>query len=239
MQALDRYAYVNNSPVVWVDPTGHSINCAIGEHGCRAGKLPPSSLIDLYSSFYDLDNKVNPSCSHAWERLMYDIDNYLRSLPKGSQYSPTSDYRLDGYSHFQYERIRMEYWLIRANGNFGEAYNLRAFYDYGITFDEVHWDGSKVNWWITGADLVGLAGSFIALGAPAKSLARALAVPISRAAGGISAGLSATEGDYGSAVVTVGGFTPPPFGPTYSFIAVMLDLNKGSYSSPYVPSVPR
>ena len=234
VQSLDRYAYVNNSHLMWGDPTGNSVDCAVGDNWCRAGKLPPSSLIGLYGSFYDLGNKVNPDTVWAWKSLMYDLDNYLRQYyPK---FSP-SDERLDGLAKFYYDNLRMDYWIIRANGDLEEAFNLRAYYDYNLRFSEAHWDGSKVNWWITGPDLVGLAASLFALGAPAKSFARALAVWISRGTGLVSAGLSADEGDYGSVLVTTGGFTPPPFGPTFSFVAVMQGLSKGYYFSPYVPSV--
>ena len=40
-QALDRYAFVNNNPIRWVDPTGHSIDCGIGEANCQAGTIVP------------------------------------------------------------------------------------------------------------------------------------------------------------------------------------------------------
>jgi RHS repeat-associated protein len=41
MQAYDRYAYANNAPTRYTDPTGHSVDCAIGEHNCSAGKYVP------------------------------------------------------------------------------------------------------------------------------------------------------------------------------------------------------
>ena len=31
----DRYAYVNNNPVRFNDPSGHDVDCGIGESGCR------------------------------------------------------------------------------------------------------------------------------------------------------------------------------------------------------------
>jgi RHS repeat-associated protein len=50
IQGLDRYAYVNNSPVMYTDPSGHSIDCGIGEYGCNAGNYtppPPSDPVEL------------------------------------------------------------------------------------------------------------------------------------------------------------------------------------------------
>ena len=41
VQAWDRYAYTNNNPIRYIDPSGHSVDCAIGEPNCSAGKLVP------------------------------------------------------------------------------------------------------------------------------------------------------------------------------------------------------
>jgi RHS repeat-associated protein len=42
VQGLDRFGYANNNPVRYTDPTGHSIDCAVGEQNCSAGKLVPN-----------------------------------------------------------------------------------------------------------------------------------------------------------------------------------------------------
>jgi len=34
-QAWDRFAYVNNSPTKWIDPTGHSVDCSPGDPNCH------------------------------------------------------------------------------------------------------------------------------------------------------------------------------------------------------------
>ena len=35
VQGYDRYAYVNNNPVRYTDPSGHSVDCGLGESGCQ------------------------------------------------------------------------------------------------------------------------------------------------------------------------------------------------------------
>jgi len=41
VQGLDRYAYANNSPLIYIDPSGHSVDCGLGELYCKAGKYAP------------------------------------------------------------------------------------------------------------------------------------------------------------------------------------------------------
>ncbi len=41
--AWDRYAYALENPVRYNDPTGHSVDCGIGDPYCRAGKVDTSS----------------------------------------------------------------------------------------------------------------------------------------------------------------------------------------------------
>lgn len=38
-QALNRYSMVLNNPLKYTDPTGHSVDCGLGDAYCKAGKL--------------------------------------------------------------------------------------------------------------------------------------------------------------------------------------------------------
>jgi RHS repeat-associated protein len=51
-QAWDRFGYANNNPVRYTDPTGHSIDCAVGEQNCSAGKLVPNWWKDPKKHLY-------------------------------------------------------------------------------------------------------------------------------------------------------------------------------------------
>jgi RHS repeat-associated protein len=55
-QAWDRYAYVNNNPLRYNDPNGHSVDCGIGEPNCRAGKyVPPPPPKTVFEKALDGD----------------------------------------------------------------------------------------------------------------------------------------------------------------------------------------
>ena len=47
-------SFVRGTPVKYVDPSGYSVDCAIGEFGCQAGKLSRDGIEKLYDDAYDL-----------------------------------------------------------------------------------------------------------------------------------------------------------------------------------------
>ena len=47
----NRYQYTRSNPLKFIDPTGYSQECAIGEYGCSAGKLSPIGKIKLYKEY--------------------------------------------------------------------------------------------------------------------------------------------------------------------------------------------
>ena len=62
VQGLNRYAYVNNAPTRWIDPTGHNADCGIGDQaGCVEGKkIDPPPGTELPTQIKD------PRIMQAW-----------------------------------------------------------------------------------------------------------------------------------------------------------------------------
>jgi hypothetical protein len=59
VQAWDRYAYVNNNPLRYNDPSGHSVDCAIGEPNCRGGRyVSPPSPKTVFEKALDGDTRA-------------------------------------------------------------------------------------------------------------------------------------------------------------------------------------
>jgi RHS repeat-associated protein len=71
IQGLDRYAYVNNSPINYTDPSGHGVDCGRGDPGCQAGHLPKPPA--------PTSNCKDPlNCQAAYETLKQVIDKLGR-----------------------------------------------------------------------------------------------------------------------------------------------------------------
>jgi hypothetical protein len=77
LQAWDRYAGMNNNPVRYNDPSGHNVDCAIGEHGCQAGKLSKVGISDLYEDTYDLSFTKNDP--RTWKSEQWKIWNNMQT----------------------------------------------------------------------------------------------------------------------------------------------------------------
>jgi RHS repeat-associated protein len=75
-QSWDRYAYVMNNPIRYTDPSGHSVDCAVGEQYCQAGKLNVTQRAnDLYR-----DRKYRDKRNHqttGWNELSSDERSIL------------------------------------------------------------------------------------------------------------------------------------------------------------------
>jgi RHS repeat-associated protein len=90
-QAFDRYSFVNNNPLKFNDPTGHSVDCAVGEYGCEVGKLTPKGLVNLYNDFYHLDQEPRnwtPGQKFAFLCLVNEISEFNSQNAKKQQGAP-------------------------------------------------------------------------------------------------------------------------------------------------------
>jgi RHS repeat-associated protein len=76
----DRYAYTNNNPLRFTDPSGHSVDCALGEQGCEAG--------------YEQDETEQPQQPNPTTTAIptdYHVTATSTSAPSGTP-MPTSTY---------------------------------------------------------------------------------------------------------------------------------------------------
>ena len=79
VQGYDRYAYTNNNPLNYADPSGHlAIGDSNNEGGCNTPGSP-KCIIDQYG--YDSS------------RMDRDLENYHRAYPS---YDPSTDPLLEG-----------------------------------------------------------------------------------------------------------------------------------------------
>jgi RHS repeat-associated protein len=79
VQAWDRYAYGSNNPSRFIDPSGRSTECAIGDYGCRVGVLDEKGLWKLYQDAYHLDPKAKtwtPGQRHGFALYINEVYEY-------------------------------------------------------------------------------------------------------------------------------------------------------------------
>jgi RHS repeat-associated protein len=72
-QSLNRYAYVLNNPTRYNDPTGHSVECGLGDVHCRAGRLPLQDSILILAC----GKETNGGCAKG-EKVYSDIEGMPR-----------------------------------------------------------------------------------------------------------------------------------------------------------------
>ena len=257
-QAYDRYAYTLNNPIRYIDPSGHSVDCGIGDPFCSAGEYTPSGLMMLYDVYMprtkscyncmEKTEKILAQQSAMMDVLSKDIDSYLRTHPN---YDPHKDKRLKGRLSQEYGDLRQRYWEGRVEeaglcGNagsyctFSTASALHDYYDNHQTIWASGWDSSRVNWPSVTLDAVGIPLGFVGMGGPLKfGKLGTQALQVAGAVDSAASFESARRSRDGvgiflsvmSAVPLVGGF--------FSAIALGRDLGSGNYQYEWTPPIPR
>jgi RHS repeat-associated protein len=65
VQAWDRFAYANNNPLRYTDPTGHTISCGAGETGACGGETPESRYWELRHYYLNCQNRTGQNCPNG------------------------------------------------------------------------------------------------------------------------------------------------------------------------------
>jgi RHS repeat-associated protein len=82
-QALDRYAYINNSPVNYNDPSGHMQSCPEGDEGGSCGRGTTAlDLADYYKGAKKRGSILFWSGLLGWERGVLTKGGYLEGIWK-------------------------------------------------------------------------------------------------------------------------------------------------------------
>jgi RHS repeat-associated protein len=239
-QAWDRYAFVNNNPVRYIDPTGHSVDCGLGDSYCTVGYYSPVALIAIYHSNYDDFDFVNGS--GVAEQENQEIDDFLNTHP---DYHPNDDPYLESTLAFKEHRIA--YWQKRLADSgvctsfffcYDEAVKLFMYYDEHqfVRGPEV-WDSSKVSWPSVTLDIVGIPLSLVGVGRLNPSTP--LGSNLLRWAGFADSTASlATIDNPMEGIMALGSYVPIA-GAFFDVYILISDLSDGRYYLPYNPPIPR
>jgi RHS repeat-associated protein len=87
-QSWDRFAYVKNNPVRYNDPSGHDVDCGIGESGCRQrikvekaeSLLSKIAQKNYYTNWDDLNKKEQKTLVDiGWDSITFNMSDYAIS----------------------------------------------------------------------------------------------------------------------------------------------------------------
>jgi len=232
-QDWNRYSYARNNPIRYTDPSGHSVDCGIGDPYCSAGEYTPGGLMQLYKPNKDNSKTLNK-----------EIDDYLR---KHEDYNYKDDPYL-GFSigdnrDLKYEDLRLQYWQDRLKDSgvctsdyfcvdaAEDLYNYYDLHQEGLRGEEF-WDSSKVNWASVTLDIVSIPLAFTGRGIIPndKALGRA---------GFISSTTSlATAKNPMYALIAVGSYIPVA-GAFFDVNLLVWDLSDGITDTTYTPPISR
>jgi len=76
----DRYSYVRSNPVRHIDPSGHGVECGLGDFDCKAGRLDPRRRVQDRNTW--LIRQVRAGKMNDLEALA-SLANYAASLTPG------------------------------------------------------------------------------------------------------------------------------------------------------------
>jgi hypothetical protein len=239
VQGFDRFAYVNNNPLRYTDPTGHSA-CEEIPDLCSSdllqeitGELTPPELIHLYAN--------DP------ERMALGINIYMHENPG---YNPMEDpLFLDNNgllnSDFQtFNNIRSSYWLGRAGGDHDLAIRLRSYYDHGHRgpgVEQLNFDWSRMSSEGKAGltlDVIIFGSSFVGLNPITKAFSETgkKVIGYSKNASDLVSTISSfASDDKNSKALTVASFTPGPVGVVATGAEVLYDLKEAFYFTPPIP----
>ncbi len=74
-QAWDRFAYVNNNALRYIDPSGHQMAGDTNENGCSGASSGPACIMDMYSGYGDTDGMDASLLGYARNHPEYNFLN--------------------------------------------------------------------------------------------------------------------------------------------------------------------
>jgi hypothetical protein len=234
----------------YTDPSGHSVDCGLGDVYCKAGKYTPGGMMLLHEHYRDWRTKGKHGSEREaiYDQLSKEVDDYMRK-------NPDYDYKNDPYLGFsmgdnrdlRFKNLRQHYWKERLceasicdSQHFclDEAEDLRVYYDEGgyVRGPEA-WDSSRVSWPGVVLDAVGIPLSLVGLGAfkpTTQGGARILFWT-----GIVDSGVSVATANHPLKGLFGLGGAVPVAGAFFNFTLLMWDLSEGIYNLPYTPPISR
>ena len=216
-QSLNRYSYVNNSPINYTDPTGH---WRVEDTGSKSGCSDPKYC-----------KNGNPNPTKYWK---VSVEEAIRERHVSLE-GTTATLQREGF------------WIRKLQNAgkcplscVGDAKELMYYYDYNERFTVTDFDPKKINVGNVLLDAIGIPLGFVGVGGnPFKIGNNSLKIlqDVGLADSGLSFIRAHEQNDKlgqllaaGSALPQIGGFV--------SVGALGADLMKGWYQHEYVPPIP-